>query len=349
MFRGNRATFMRTLLMACSLVIALAVVVGMLGVGSDESAPGGSARTVDGVSDEATPSPPDAPTAPVRATAIPDPARKTADRSTSWPGARKALPGAGTKVFGDDRFLVAYYGTARTDALGVLGERSPDRMHRDLRRAARKFKRPGEKIVPVYELIVTIADAAPGKDGDYNHDIARKEVRRYIKAAERNGALVVLDIQPGRANFLTVAKRWQWALEHPLVGLALDPEWRMGRGQIPGRVIGSVRAKEINRVSAWLDRLTKKHDLPEKVFVLHQFRASMIVQPKRVVDRPHLAEVLHVDGFGTPSQKLDTYRALARPRQFEMGFKLFYDEDVPRMKARAVRKIRPRVRFVSFQ
>jgi hypothetical protein len=59
--------------------------------------------------------------------------------------------------------------------------------------------------------------------------------------------------------------------------------------------------------------------------------------------------VQHVDGFGTPKQKLATYHAVARPRQFTMGFKLFYDEDVRRMGAPQVRTVRPPVRFVSFQ
>ena len=62
-----------------------------------------------------------------------------------------------------------------------------------------------------------------------------------------------------------------------------------------------------------------------------------------------LVMVQHVDGFGTPGQKLDTFHAVARPRQFFMGFKLFYDEDVRRMSAGDVRRIRPKVRFVSFQ
>lgn len=328
MSRGKRVTYLSALMMACCLVVALAIAGGG---GSDEPTAAQRQATVEVAEEQDV---------------APAPVVTEAGHRAKTPA---TLPGGGTKVFGRNRFLVAYYGTAGTDALGVLGERTPDQMHRDLRRAGRKFKRPGEKIVPVYELIVTIADATPGKDGDYNHDIARKDVRRYIKAAERNGALVVLDIQPGRDDFLTVAKRWKWALEHPLVGLALDPEWRMGPRQVPGRVIGSVRANEINRVSGWLDRLTRKQGLPEKVFMLHQFRHSMIVRPERVVDRPRLAEVLHVDGFGTPSQKLDTYGALARPDQFSMGFKLFYDEDVPLMKAHAVRKIRPKVRFVSFQ
>jgi hypothetical protein len=59
--------------------------------------------------------------------------------------------------------------------------------------------------------------------------------------------------------------------------------------------------------------------------------------------------VQHVDGFGTPGQKRATYNAVARPRRFAMGFKLFYDEDVRRMGPAEVHRLRPDVRFVSFQ
>ena len=135
----------------------------------------------------------------------------------------------------------------------MLGEAPPDEIqHRGCARAAQPFKRAGERIQTVYELIVTVADPHPGPDGDFSHDIATDHVRDYIEAAHRNGALVVLDLQPGRADFLTVAKRWAWALKDPWVGLALDPEWRMGPRQVPGRVIGSVGAAEVNRVSRWL-------------------------------------------------------------------------------------------------
>ena len=81
------------------------------------------------------------------------------------------LPGGGTRVFGRHRFLVAYYGTAGTGSLGVLGETAPDEMQRRLRRAAQPFKRDGERIQSVYELIVTVADPIPGADGDFSHDI----------------------------------------------------------------------------------------------------------------------------------------------------------------------------------
>jgi hypothetical protein len=259
------------------------------------------------------------------------------------------LPGGGTKVFGHRRFLVAYYGTAGTGALGVLGETAPDEMQRRLWRAARPFELPGERVQPVYELIVTVADPIPGPHGAFSHDIARERVQEYVDAAHRNKALLVLDIQPGRTDFLTVVKRWRWALEDPWVGLALDPEWRMGPRQVPGRVIGSVTAAEVNRVSDWLSGLVERRHLPEKPFLLHQFRTTMIRGIEHVADRPGLAEVQHADGFGTQAQKLATYHAIARPEQFAMGFKLFYDEDVHRFTPAQVRRIRPAVRFVSYQ
>ncbi|WP_248582444.1 hypothetical protein [Nocardioides sp. InS609-2] len=262
-----------------------------------------------------------------------------------------ALPGGGREVFGHHGFLVAYYGTANTGSLGVLGETDPDTMHARLTSAAKPFKKKGERIQPVYELIVTVADGptVPGTDGDYSHDILHSLVQRYIDAAHAHNALLLLDIQPGRSDFLTVAKRWQWALEDPWVGLALDPEWRMGSDEVPGQTIGQVSAAEINEVSGWLNTLTKSNELPEKVFMVHQFQSGMIGGVNAIKKRGDLAEVLHIDGFGSPAQKLATYSSLAKPKKFSMGFKLFYDEDEPRMKARAVRKIKPGVSFVSFQ
>ena len=252
-------------------------------------------------------------------------------------------------IFDDGRFLVAYYGSADTGALGVLGETDPATMHRRLTRAAARFERKDQPVQEVFELIVTVADPHPGEDRSFSHDIAKEQVRRYIRAAHRHNALLVLDLQPGRSDFLTVAKRWEWALKDPLVGLALDPEWRMKRGQVPGRVIGSVDADEINEVTRWLVDLQIEHQLPEKLFLLHQFRTDMIERIGMVKRRPSLAMVQHVDGFGTPGQKLDTFHAVARPQKFLMGFKLFYDEDTHLMNSTQVHRIRPKVRFVSFQ
>lgn len=258
-------------------------------------------------------------------------------------------PGGGREIFAGRRILVAYYGTAGTGSLGVLGEASPERILPRLRRAAEPFGATGRPVQPVFELISTVAHAGPTRSGTYSSDIDRDRVARYVRAAHRHGVLLVLDLQPGRSDFLTVAKRWEWALRNPWVGLALDPEWRMGPTGVPGRRIGSVGAAEVNRVSRWLDRLTADAGLPQKVLVLHQFRADMIRHPERIRVRENLALVQHVDGFGTRREKLATYDRVARPRQFHEGFKLFYDEDVRMFRPRQVLRLRPRVDFVSYQ
>ena len=259
------------------------------------------------------------------------------------------LPGGRRSVFGGGHFLVAYYGTAGTPALGVLGDGSPAQVQRRLARAGSAFARKGHPVQLVYELIVSIADSSPGPDGDYSHDLTRAQVEPYLRAAHRNDALLLLDIQTGRSDFPTVARRWRWALEDPWVGLALDPEWRMGGAEVPGRVIGHVDAAEVNRTAAWLSTLVEHRHLPQKLFVLHQFRTGMIRHVDRVRHRPGLVMVQHVDGFGTPTAKRATFHAVARPQRFMLGFKLFYRADVHRMSAADVFRLRPRVRFVSFQ
>ncbi|MEU8228592.1 hypothetical protein AB0C12_03200 [Actinoplanes sp. NPDC048967] len=135
----------------------------------------------------------------------------------------------------------------------------------------------------------------------------------------------------------------------PHVGLALDPEWRMPEGKVPGKTIGRVGAAEVNRVSGYLSGLVRAHKLPEKLFVLHQFRASMLPDITRIRKQPGLALVQHVDGFGTRSEKDATWNRLRRPQQFHLGYKLFYDEDVKRYRAADVLRFKPVPELVSFQ
>ena len=226
--------------------------------------------------------------------------------------------------------------------MGVLGATDPDTMQRRLMRAARPFREPGEHIQPVYELIVTVADRSPGPDHDFSHDIPRDLVRQYVRAAHRNGALLLLDIQTGRASFPVVAKRWTWALRKPWVGLALDPEWRMGPHQVPATVIGHVRAAEVNRTSSWLSRLVRRDGPPGEAVrappvpaldaARHRAR-SCTGRGWRWCSTP--------TGSGPSGQKLATYHAITRPHQFRQGFKLFYHWDVHRFTPRQVRRIQP--------
>ena len=257
------------------------------------------------------------------------------------------LPLGGTRIFPDYR-VVAYYGTAGTGTLGVLGEGSPDQMLPKLRHAAKSFA-GDRKIQVAYELIATVAQAKPGKDGDYSQMIDEAKIQKYVDQAARNKVLVILDLQPGRGSFLPQAKRLEKFLVQPHVGLALDPEWRMGKDKVPGKTIGQVSPAEVNSVSEYVAGLVAQHRLPEKLFVLHQFRTSLLPDVQKITKRDGLALVQHVDGFGTRSEKNATWNRLKRPEQFHLGYKLFFDEDVKRYGAADVLKFKPVPELISFQ
>ena len=78
-----------------------------------------------------------------------------------------------------------------------------------------------------------------------------------MDAAGRNGMFVLLDLQPGRADLLDQARRYESLLRLPHVGLAVDPEWKLGPRQKPLGQIGSIDAAELNRTSSWLAGLVR--------------------------------------------------------------------------------------------
>ncbi len=230
------------------------------------------------------------------------------------------------RVFADQR-IVAYYGNHLSPLLGVLGETGPEAAVPRVKAAAARFDEPEKKATGAFEMIVTVAQASAGGDGNYSHPSKLEDVARWIDVAEREGLYVILDIQPGRSDFLTETVRYRELLLRPNVGLALDPEWRMGPTQRPGQTVGSVTAAEVNQVSKWLSDLVIENDLPEKMFILHQFQSRMIKNREQVVDRPGLATVIHADGFGGRAIKLQTYSIIQVGPPLYNGFKLFIDED----------------------
>ena len=227
----------------------------------------------------------------------------------------------------DDQRIVAYYGNHLSSALGVLGETGPEEAVARVKAAAARFDQPLKKATGAFELIVTVAQASAGFDGNYSHPSKLEDVARWIDVAEREGMYVILDIQPGRSDFYTESVRYRELLLRPNVGLALDPEWRMGSTQRPGQTVGSVTAAEVNRVSKWLSDLVVENNLPEKMFILHQFQSRMIKNREELIDRPGLATVIHADGFGGRAIKLQTYSIIQVGPPLYNGFKLFIDED----------------------
>lgn len=267
------------------------------------------------------------------------------------------VPGGGQLIFpeGDGvrgKRYVALYGTPGSRALGVLGEQS---VAKTLVRAAKTAKPyralTKDTVVPMVEIIATIASASAGKDKDYSRERPVSELRPLVEAAHRKGLAVVLDLQPGRTDFLTQAKRYAPLLAMPNVGLALDPEWRLKKDQVHLRQIGSVKIGEVNRVADWLADFTAERHLPQKLFVLHQFSLSM-VSDRGALDTSHdeLAMLIHVDGQGTQPAKAGTWKALrAGAPDVHWGWKNFYDEDKPMLSPKKTYKIAPKPDLVTYQ
>lgn len=276
-----------------------------------------------------------------RADAEEPPAAATAVAST--------LPGGGRRIFPDHR-VVAFYGAPQSPELGQLGIGTPAKAAARLRRAARPYERKSRPVLPAFELISSIAASDAGRDGMYRLHQPAETIDRYLRAAREAKALLLLDIQPGRDDFLSETRRLErWLLE-PDVGLALDPEWHVGEGEVPGKTIGSVTAAQVNEVARYLSNLVAKHNLPEKLFVIHQFTDDMISDREQL--RPHegLATTLNIDGFGNRANKISKYDAFTKntPR-FNDGFKLFYEEDTNLMSPGAVLDLRPPPDLVVYE
>jgi hypothetical protein len=259
------------------------------------------------------------------------------------------LPRGGRTIFPDHR-VVGFYGAPQADELGILGIGTLSLAGRRLERQARPYNRKTRPVLPAMELIAVIANASPGEDGKYRTRQTSAVIRRHLRAARRVKALLVLDIQPGQSDFFTETVRLRRWLREPDVGLAIDPEWRMSNGGVPGTVIGSVGSREVNATTAWLDRLVRRLDLPQKLFVIHQFTDDM-VDDAALKHRKGLAMVLNADGFGGQEVKIDKYRAFTRtPRKFFFeGFKLFYKEDVDLLTPAQVMRLTPRPDFVVYE
>jgi hypothetical protein len=258
------------------------------------------------------------------------------------------LPRGGRSIFPEFR-VVAYYGAPQDEELGALGIGTPDAAARRLERQARAYARKRRPVLPALELIAVVANADAGEDGRYNTRQTDATIRRYLKAARRAKALLLLDIQPGRSDFFTETRRLRKWLARPDVGLALDPEWHVAAPDVPGKVIGSVDSREINATTAWLDGLARSRKLPEKLVVIHQFTDDM-VDDTTVKPRDGLQIVLNADGFGTPPVKKSKYHAFTRQAPgFDQGFKLFYHEDVGLMSPAQVLRMRPSPDLIVYE
>ncbi len=269
-------------------------------------------------------------------------------RASSAPP-RPELPRGGRSLLPRYR-LVGFYGAPQSDELGALGIGTPAQATARLLEQARAY-RGNRPVMPVFELIAVTAASDAGEDGLHRLRQPHSVIRDYLAAARKARGILLLDVQPGRADFAREIARLDRYLREPDVGLALDPEWHVGPDQVPGEVIGSVELETVDAISARLAETVERLDLPEKLFVIHQFTADMISGSGEPAARRGLATVLNVDGFGDPANKAAKYRQLRPPTGSPLfaGFKLFYSEDVGLMGPGDVLALRPKPDLIVYE
>ncbi len=259
------------------------------------------------------------------------------------------LPGGGRRLF-PDRRVVAFYGNPRDDELGALGIGTPAQAAKRLLKQAKPYTLKTRPVLPAMELVTTVATAAPGEAGLYRDHMSFAKIRRYLAAARRIDALLILDIQPGRGEFGPEITRLARFLREPDVGLALDPEWHVAPDALPGKVIGSTDADVVNAAAAYLAKIVREHKLPEKLLIVHRFTDDMIARADRLRQVRGVQTVMNVDGFGSTSVKVAKYHSFVRTTPaMRRGFKLFYKEDVQTMSPKSVMALSPRPDVVVYE
>lgn len=282
------------------------------------------------------------------------PAEEQESKQPELPRERKFVYPSGSQTLLPDHRIVALYGTPEHAVLGSLGEQPLEAAMARIKALAAEYQAfSDEPVYPAFEIISTIAAAEPTDNGDYSREVSIEKIRPWVEAARRESIYVILDLQPGHTDFLTQAKQFEPLLREPHVGLALDPEWRLKPGQRHMKQIGSVSAAEVQQTADWLADLTHNNELPQKLFLIHQFKLAMI-EGREALDtsRPELAWLIQMDGLGAPHVKQDTWRHITAnaPAGMRFGWKNFYDEDKPVLSPeQTFTTVQPKPWYVSYQ
>jgi hypothetical protein len=248
--------------------------------------------------------------------------------------------------------IVAYYGNPKSTRMGILGQIPPAEMLPKLEQTAREWAKadPGRKVLPALHLIATVAQGKPGPGGKYRLRHSDKVIEQVMGWAEERGWLVFLDVQIGHSTVADELPHLVKYLERPYVHLALDPEFAMKLGGVPGQRIGTLDATDINYASQLLADIVEKKHVPPKVLVVHRFTQRMLTNHDQVKLDPRVQIVIDMDGFGAPWLKEDAYKFFITPEPVQFtGFKLFYKNDKPMMTPERVLGLWPAPVYIQYQ
>lgn len=252
--------------------------------------------------------------------------------------------------------IIAYYGNLYSKQMGILGEFPVKEMLQKLNTQIQEWKTADStlEIQPALHYIAVTAQSLPGKGGKYRLRMPFHQIDSVLRMASLINAIVFLDIQVGLSNLQAEVPELEKYLALPNVHLGIDPEFSMKGGQKPGAVVGTFDAEDINYTTTYLDGLVKKYNLPPKILVVHRFTQGMVTGYKKIKTQPTVQIVMHMDGWGEPARKINTYKQFIYREPVEYtGFKLFYKNDT-KNKGRLLTpgellKLKPQPVYIQYQ
>ena len=273
----------------------------------------------------------------------------TPDQEARWPvKGPEPLPGA----LLPEHLIVAYYGNPKSQKMGILGQLQPEELLPRLEATATEWAKAerGRKVLPALHMVVTVAQGKPGKSGLYRLRQPDELIEKVLSWAEDRRWIVFLDVQIGGSSVAAELSRLVKYLERPYVHLALDPEYAMQRGGIPGRRVGTLDAAQVNEAVQLLTTIVDRQNIPPKVLVVHRFTQGMLTNYDQIKLDPRVQVVVNMDGFGPPRIKEHAYKSYValEPVQFT-GFKLFYKKDRPMMPPERVLALTPKPVYIQYQ
>ena len=270
-----------------------------------------------------------------------------------WPvKGPETLPGS---ILPNQR-IIAYYGNPLSKRMGILGELPHEEMlaRLDEEVAAWQKADPATPVKPALHMVAITAQGSPGNAGKYRLRMTDRTIEQVLEWAEKRDAIVFLDIQVGQSTLQEEIPSLAKFLHLPNVHLGIDPEFSMKEGHVPGRKIGSYNADDINYASSYLAGLVSEHQLPPKVLIVHRFTQGMVKNAKDIELDPRVQIVMHMDGWGSPVLKKDTYRQYIykEPVQYT-GFKIFYKNDTKKgnrlITPEELLKLKPAPLYIQYQ
>jgi hypothetical protein len=251
-----------------------------------------------------------------------------------------------------DHRILAYYGNPLAKEMGILGEVPPDQMLARLKQQMSAYTSADDSrpVVPALELVTPAAEGWPGEDGLYRARMKPEVINQVAGWAESNNALLILDVQIGLSNVPEEVDALMPYLKRPYVHLALDPEFAIPSGHIPGQVVGTLDGATIDGVVRTLSDVVAANHLPPKILIVHRFTDDMVTNAWEIAPNQNVQVVVTMDGFGPPSLKLAQYHSYVHDQGVQYsGIKLFYHHDVPLLSPPQVVGLNPAPDLIIYQ